>query len=292
MKPYKPTGSLKSFIDAGKNKTRVLGSVERHVLSKPQSDDRRTDVLHPSDMVDPAWCYRASYFHLLGHKPAKRDYSFKLLSVFEEGHAIHAKWQGWFEEMGVLYGRWQCQICGEMVWKTSADLDQESEHEDSCGPWDYREVSLYYKPLHIAGHADGLLVDLGDPLMLEIKSIGAGTLRWEAGELFAENNGDFEKTWKQLDAPFMKHVNQVQIYMKLAELLELEYQPKEAVLIYESKASQDVKEFVVTKSDFGIADIFSAAQMIADAVVAKTPPVCNIAAGGCKRCKGFTDESN
>ena len=286
MATYKPTGSLKSFIDAGKSKTRVLGSVERHVLAKPQ-DDRRSNVLHPSDMVDEAWCHRASYFHLLGKAPVKRDYSFKLMSVFEQGHAIHNKWQTWFGEMGNLYGRWQCEICGEVVWAKSGDLEEHETHDEGCGPWEYREVTLNYPPLHIAGHADGLLLGLGDPLMLEIKSIGAGTMRWEVPELFVEHGNSTEKTWQHIKEPFMKHVNQVQIYMKLAELLKLEYVPQEAVLIYELKSDQDVKEFVVTKSDFGIAQYFEQAQMIADAVAEGRPPQCNISAQGCKRCKGY-----
>lgn len=289
MKPYKPTGSLKSFIDAGKVKTRVLGAVERHVLSLPQGDDRRTDVLHPSDMVDAAWCHRASYFHITGRVPATRDFSFRLMSTFQTGHDIHDKWQNWFKDMGNLYGRWKCKVCNKVVWALASDLEK---IEPECGPWKYKEVGLDYSPLHIAGHSDGLLVGFGDPLMLEIKSIGSGTLRWEFAEQYAENNYSLDKTWKQIDSPSIKHVNQVQIYMKLAELLDLEYKPQEAVLIYELKDSQESKEFVVSKSDFGIKHLFDAAEMIAQAVKDKVAPPCNISSEGCKRCKGYTDESN
>jgi hypothetical protein len=290
MTSYKPTGSLKSFLEAGKSNTRIISSVERHVLSKPRDELRRTNVLHPSEMVDPSWCYRASYFHLLGEVPAKRNFSFQLLSVFEEGHSIHAKWQGWLEEMGVLYGAWDCHTCGRRVWATSLELDAEAVHgEEHCGPWKYAEVPLDYIPLRIAGHSDGWLKGMGKPLMLEIKSVGAGTLRFEVPELLKENDNDFEKTWKAVKEPFMKHIMQVQVYMKLAELLEYEDVPQEAVLIYESKATQQAKEFVIPKSDFGITQLFDAAQMINDAVDAKTPPACNIAADGCAKCKGYTD---
>lgn len=286
---YKPTGSFKQFLDAGKSVTRVISSVERHVLAKPRGlDGRRTDVLHPSEMVDPNWCHRASYFHLKGHPPVQRNYSFKLMSVFEEGHAIHHKWQTWFKEMGNLWGKWECLECGELFWGRPVD------HDSSFSPesYEYKEVPLFYPELWIAGHSDGLLLDLGDPLMLEIKSIGSGTLRYEVAELFKENNYDFDKTWKQVDQPFMKHVTQVQIYMKLAELLELEHVPQEAVLIYESKATQDVKEFIVPKSDFGITELFDAAKKIVNAVDAGTPPECNISHDNCSRCKGYKNESN
>jgi hypothetical protein len=270
---------LKKFLDVGKNNTRVLGSVERYIISKPRDLSRRTDVLHPSEMVDPGWCYRASYFQLQGNAPiSNRTMTLRLASVFEEGHAIHAKWQRWFQEMGNLYGKWYCLECDEMFW---GDVHC---HE---GPLEYREVPLFYEPLRISGHSDGWLRGLGEPLMLEIKSVGEGTLRWECPELYAEHDYNFNKTWKAITAPFMKHIQQVQIYMKLAELLGYEDFPQEAVLIYEAKPNQEAKEFVVPKSDFGIKHLFDAAQMIVDAVKKGEPPVCNIKAEGCERCKGY-----
>ncbi len=88
----------------------------------------------------------------------------------------------------------------------------------------------------------------------------------------------------------MKHITQVQIYMKLAELLELENHPKEAVIIYENKATQEVKEFVIPKSDFGIEHLFEAAKNIVAAVDSQTPIACNIAPTGCSKCKGYENE--
>ena len=158
------------------------------------------------------------------------------------------------------------------------------------GPLEYREVPLYYAPLRISGHSDGWLVGLGDPLMLEIKSVGVGTLRFECQDLFRDNDYDFDKTWKAIDQPFMKHITQVQIYMKLAELLGYENYPKEAVIIYEAKPNQSVKEFVIRKSDFGIEHLFEAAKTICDAVAAKTPLGCNISPQGCAKCKDYVND--
>ena len=279
---YKPSGTLKRFIEVGKKDTRVLGSVERFLLSKPRDGSRRTDVLHPSEMASGNWCHRASYFQLLGQAPqANRKMSMRLLSVFEEGHAIHAKWQRWFQQMNVLYGKWYCIECEEMFWGGSDCHD---------GPLEYREVPLFYEPLRISGHSDGWIVGLGDPLMLEIKSVGVGTLRWEAPELLIENDNDIEKAWKALKAPFQKHITQVQIYMKLAELLGYENVPQVAVLVYECKFNQEAKEFVVHKSDFGITELFDAAKMICDAVRDRIPPVCNLSSTECANCKGYVND--
>ena len=281
-KPQQITGSLKAFVDVAKKNSRVIGSVERHLISKPRDMSRRTDVLHPSDMVSDEWCYRASYFHLKGHAPiSNRVMRLQTHSVFAEGHAIHAKWQKWFQEMGTLYGKWYCIECEEEFWGGSDCHD---------GPLEYREVPLFYEPLRISGHSDGWLVNLGNPLMLEIKSIGAGTIRWEAPQLMAQHGGDITKVWPDIKAPFEKHVNQVQIYMKLAELIGYPDVPQEAVLIYENKADQSAKEFVVPKSDFAIAPLFEAAAMIVEAVKNDTPPTCNIDAWGqCSRCGGYND---
>lgn len=279
----KPSSQLKKFVDVAKKDTRILGSLERYLMAKPKDKSRRTDVLHPSEMVDNDWCYRASYFQLQGKEPiSTRVMTQRLASVFAEGHAIHAKWQSWLQDMGVLFGRWYCYECEEFFWG-GADC-----HE---GPLFYREVPLFYEPLRMSGHADGWIVGLGDPMMLEIKSIGEGTFRWEAPEVLAENDYDFNKAWKALKAPFMKHIMQVQIYMKLAELLNYEDFPQEAVLIYENKATQDVKEFVVAKSDFGITHLFEAAEMIVNAVKTNNPPACNIAVDGCAKCKDYTDDN-
>ena len=278
---FKPTGALKKLVNVGKKPTRVLGSVERHLIAMPQDKSRRTDVLHPSEMAGNDWCYRASYFQLSGRSPiVTRTRSLRLESVFAEGHGIHAKWQRWFQDMGCLYGKWYCVECDEYFWG-GADV-----HD---GPLQYNEVPLFYEPLRISGHSDGWLVNLGDPLMLEIKSIGVGTIRWEAPELIGIHKGDMDKMWADIKAPFMKHITQVQIYMKLAELLELPDYPREAVLIYENKANQDIKEFVVPKSDFGIAHLFEAAAMIVDAVNTKTAPSCNIKTGGCAKCEGYDE---
>lgn len=284
----KPGSPLKKFLDVNKKKqTRVLGSVERHLIARPKDGSRRTDVLHPSDMVSEEWCHRASYYHLLGAVPVNtRVPSLRLESVFEEGHGIHAKWQRWFSEMGNLYGKWKCPECKATTYGVSYP-----ECPSCSAPCTiYMEVPLHYEPLRIAGHSDGWLVGLGEPLMLEIKSIGIGTLRYEAFDLLKENNYDFEKAWKKLDAPFMKHIMQVQVYMKLAELIGYENVPQEAVLIYDAKPNQESKEFIVPKSDWGISHLFDAAKMIVEAVDAKTPPPCNITSMGCPRCKGYDND--
>jgi hypothetical protein len=286
LKGEKPSGNLKKFLDAGKNDSRVLKAVERYVLTKPVDNSRSSTVLHPSAMVKDDWCHRSSYFQLLGFPPPPSKYKASLSQkrVFQLGHDIHSGWQNIFKEMGNLWGKWLCNECGQYFMGKPEDHDPKIDVKY----FDYQEVPLVYEPLRIAGHADGILVGLGEPLMLEIKSIGAGTFRFEAPSMMAKYDGNLDKMWDNLTAPFMTHIMQAGLYMKLAELANLEYQPKESVFIYENKANQQSKEFVVAKSDFGLTHILDAAAMIVKSVEDKTPPSCNIDANnGCYQCKGY-----
>ena len=163
------------------------------------------------------------------------------------------------------------------------------DHNGNPNSVKYKEVPLDYPQMRIAGHADGWLVGFDDPLLLEIKSVGEGTIRWESPDLLYKHDGDFKKIWAALDAPFQSHIMQAQIYMKLIELIGFDQPaPQEACFIYESKPTQEYKELIIPKSDFGINEKFDAAQMIVDAVAKGTPPVCNI--GGpelCSSCKEY-----
>lgn len=280
-KSYKPSGTLKKFVDANRQPSRVLASVERWLLARPADTSRRSDVIHPSAMVKGDWCHRAEYYELSGKPPAPSKYkvSMKQLMVFEEGHRIHARWQSWLAEMGRLYGLWQCVACGTKYWGLMDECCTELASE-------YLEVPVHNEALRIHGHADGWLKGFGDDLLLEIKSIGEGTIRWEAPELLIEHDNDFKKAWDSLKQPFTTHIMQAQVYMKLLELMNPDDHPKEALFIYESKVDQTVKEFVVPKSDFGVTELFEAAAMIVKAVENGEPPLCNLGGAlGCASCR-------
>lgn len=278
-----PKGALKNFLDAGKSTTRVIGKVERHVLAKPQNTSRATDALHPSAMVGKYWCHRASYYSLQGYVVAahKQERNFKRELIFAQGHAIHETWQDWLGDMGKLYGIWQCTECGMADWLLSPVMCPKCGIPEAT--MKYREVPVEYEPLRIKGHADGWLKGFGDDLMLEIKSVGMGTFMWLDRAAFMEAGQDFDKAWKNLRSPFESHVSQVQLYMKVLELSGVPNPPQEAVIIYEAKPTQEIKEFVIRKDDWGIQHILDAAEMIVQAVDAGTPPDCNI--GGAAKCR-------
>jgi hypothetical protein len=282
-----PAGALKSFVDAGKATTRVISKVERFVLSQPIDNSRSFNGLHPSAMVSPYWCHRASYFHLKGNHPTPEARQFKRELIFAQGHGIHATWQNWFRDMGRLYGVWECRSCAIKVWDTSPEG---CEACSTVGSMRYKEVPVEFDGLMITGHSDGWLKGFGDDLMLEIKSVGAGTFMWYDRSNWFASNQDFAAAWKNFKAPFEAHVAQVQLYMKVLELSGRTDVPQEAVLLYEAKPTQEVKEFIVRKDDWAIQPIIDGAQLVVDSLSKNIAPDCNV--GGalkCKQCGGFNE---
>jgi hypothetical protein len=271
---------LQRFLDAKKREPRLIGDVERHLMRRPL-DDRSTTVLHPSEMIKDDFCLKYSYYLMTGGEQKKEKPNLRLQSIFDEGHFIHAKWQNWFHEMGVLYGRFQCMHCGESVTDISPGWCKKCEDKRM----EYKEVTLVDEKLRIAGHTDGWIKGIGTDCLIEIKSIGAGTFRYEAPELLLDNDGDIFKAFSSIKRPFRSHLLQGQMYLELAHRMFGEQAPKEIVFLYELKADQSYKEFAV-KADYEIVDrIFFKAEKIMKAIDAETMPECNVnPEEGCKSC--------
>jgi hypothetical protein len=275
---------LKAFLATSKRETRLMGAVERHVLSRP-FDDRDMSYIHPSDIIKDDWCALAQYHALKGNYVETRDKpTARLASIFAEGHTIHAKWQNWFREMGVLYGMWHGPT-GKGWDLSSNNVDIEDE---------YLEVPLRSDKHMMRGHADGWIKGLSDDCLIEIKSLGSGGIRMEAPAVMEQADGNVEIAWKNIKTPFRSHQLQGQVYLHLCHLMLeeglLDSAPKEIVFIYELKANQEYKEFVVAYNPEFTKDIFDKALDVAWAAQNDRPPLCSInIEKGCKRCAPFQE---
>ena len=284
---------LKNFLNTTKRETRLMGAVERYILARPR-DHRNHTVLHPSDMIKAEWCSLASYHALRGNYVEVREKpGLRMQSIFDEGHAIHHKWQNYLKEMGVLHGLWE--FTGEveegagpiklMGWATApAGFEKIT----------YKEVPLQSEKHKISGHADGWVKGLGEDFLIEIKSIGTGTIRMEAPAILAQADNDLEKAWRNIKQPFRPHILQGQVYLHLCHLMVeeglLESAPKEIVFIYELKANQDYKEFVVQYTPEFVEGLFERALDISWAVDNERPPMCNLdPIKGCERCAPYRE---
>lgn len=270
---------LQKYLDTKKADTRLLGPIERHLLKK-KPDDRSTTVLHPSEMIKSDFCHRYAYYLLTGGKKTQANPNLRLQNIFDEGHFIHAKWQNRIYEMGNMWGDFKCQNCGGITSGLSPQVCQHC----NCKTLIYDEVALHDEGLRIAGHTDGWVKGLGDDFLIEIKSIGEGTLRFEAPELLRDVDQDLKKAWRNIRRPFRGHLLQGQMYLELARRMYGDDAPKEIVFLYELKMDQDYKEFTV-KADYDLVErIFYKAKQINDAVDAGIMPKCNIDPSGCKQC--------
>ena len=274
-------GDLKKFLDAKKADTRLLGDVERFILKKPLGD-RSTTVLHPSEIIKKDWCHRYSSYLLMGGKPKTEKPSLRLQNIFDEGHSIHTKWQNRFFEMGVLYGKFQCKVCGFTDLYTSPTVCEKCGHN----LFEYKEYTLKDKSLNIVGHTDGWIKGLGNDCLIEIKSIGPGTFRMESPEMMMDADGDFMKAWKSIRRPFRSHLLQGQVYLELVKRMHGDEAPKEIVFLYELKADNDYKEFTV-KANYEIVEkIFYYAEIVAKSAEDGIMMDCNIdPENGCKYCQ-------
>lgn len=274
---------LQKFLDAKKNNRRLLGDVERHMLQRPQGD-RSTVVLHPSEIIKRDWCKRASYFLLKGYPKFSEKPNLRLQSIFDEGHFIHDKWQTWFYEMGVLHGKFKCQACGKITWGTSPDICEICQHK----VLKYAEVTLEDKELRIAGHTDGWIKGIGNDCLIEIKSIGPGTIRAEAPDMF-DGTQDFLAAWKNIRRPFNSHLLQGQMYLELIN--RMGHELDEIVFIYENKADQDYREFAIKRDYEIVRHIFDGAKKVVEAVERDEAPKCSNNLGGtCKHCMAYEEQ--
>lgn len=235
----KASGSkLKNLKSTYRSNKVLLGDIERHVVTNHLADlTRNPHVIHPSEICKSDTCRRAIYYRLID-EPAdltNPDIGFHLQRVFDEGHDIHNKYQGWLWDMGVLYGVWECVVC-DRVWFARSPVEC-----ISCGApkykLRYKEVPVESKEHMLAGKADGLV----EPGLIEVKSVGLGTLRFEAPgfhDKFYKGEWTLQETWNAIKRPFPTHIRQGMLYSFMKGGLDV-------IFIYEWKPSQTVKEFVV-----------------------------------------------
>jgi hypothetical protein len=277
---------LKKFLDAKAKPSRLIGDIERHLQKRPVGN-RDYTVLHPSEIIKKDHCWRASYFLLNGVPRVAEKPGLRLQSIFDEGHYIHAKWQAWFQEMGVLHGKFKCVVCDHITWGTSP-----AECETCQAPahkLEYAEVTMVDDSLRIKGHTDGWVKGLGDDCLIEIKSIGTGTIRSEAPDLLMNADGDLNKAFNSIRRPFGVHVMQGQMYLELMH--RMGNPVDEIVFIYELKADQSYKEFS-TKRDFELVrHVFEKAEAVVESVEDGIVPNCSNNPGGtCKQCDPYKED--
>lgn len=268
------TDRTKDYKGTFKSPDLLLPAIRRHVMKKSmEPDDRRMDILHPSEMSKLTWCPRHDYYRIVGQYPANTSAmnSFRSESIFDYGHSVHRKWQGWLNELGILWGKWEClnDNCGVEFYGESPD------HCELCGSTAlrYREVPIIDNAYLLEGHADGAIIK--EKAIVEIKSIGLGTIRIEAPQLhqqFVDEQLSNDELWFRIHRPFSTHIRQAMLYLHFMRQRYGENNWDKLIFIYEWKANQDAKEFVVKYNKALIANTLVAMESVARAKDEGIPP--------------------
>lgn len=222
-------------------------------------DDHSLLFMHPSDMAKSDWCGRHDFYRMVGtevEKTNKANPSFRMSNAWSEGHTIHEKYQRWLYEMGVLFGDFQCLSCGHRFGGRSPQRCQFCLAEGLV----YKELPMRRKRIIVEGHADAAVHDLdGWDGLVEIKSIGIQTLRFEAPRLYNlyQDGMTLEDVWWRINRPFPSHIKQGQLYLWMAWP-----RYEQISFIYESKFNQATKEFVVAYNPQMIAPILETAKEV------------------------------
>ena len=269
----------------------ILPKVKDHMLKAYGWDaDRDPTVIHPSEAAKDDWCPLATYRRITSGKwpPVKEKFDFVRENIFATGNDIHEKWQTRIIDAGfAVWGDWRCRICTEWI---RGSLRPPAAVGDSCirgigHMWEYKEVTLNAKrELLIAGHADCGF----DDALVEIKSIGLGSIRIDAPALLSRYQDgkytDLTGLWKGITKPLKSHLRQGDVYLHLAHVLGLPF--TKIVYLYEFKANQLTKEFTVEYSPERSRALVAKAESIKYAVDHGIPPDC-IKGTGCKECNAF-----
>lgn len=282
--------NLRALLDTTKRDTRLLGDIQRLLLQPGEPNDRDS-ALHPSEISHSDWCPRASYYRLAGVPPNSvlPATHWRMQMIFDEGKDIHVKWQKRIWDLGRLWGAFYCQTC-HYAWGATAPDECENCHS-SRQFLRYHEIPLA-KPSHrLVGHADGGV----ENSLVEIKSIGLGTLRYEAPGLIKDHtyrlniNGknreflDYDGLWNSIRQPFPSHVRQGDLYCCMHQRVS------EVIFLYECKWNQKVKEMTVRYRRERIEDRLKQCSQIVLALQGERIPECPF--GGCADCERYEEKN-
>lgn len=277
----KVSGTLKGFAAASKSaySTLLLGDIQKFVVAeeiRSGNDDREKHLIHVSEVTKSDWCPRQSYYKLTEAEETdvQRAAGHQLVTIWENGHDIHAKWQNWLAKMGELWGTWECLVCGNRFEATSPETcGGELPDGSICQnhAMKYCEVELSNPELKMVGHADGAVPRL--KALIEVKSFASGSVRVYDLDLIKKHTVKTEggqsivdevALWKSITHPLRPHLVQGLLYLWMCAEAGLEFD--KIIFIYEWKQTNATKEFVVTYSPRLIKPVLAKMARVIDAV--------------------------
>ena len=194
-----------------KQDTRILGAMQRRMVQRNAERQAHRDMayLHGSEICKADWCPRASWYRITGVEPDSEEklLSWMTVNVYDEGNDIHERHQSTLWDIGVLEGVFRCLVCEYEWWDTSPETCfacAKAGRPHGRPFLVYLEVPILNDDLLFIGHGDGIIKDDKGRALLEIKSIGEGTLRFEVPvvhEAVKDGRMSLREAWGNIKRP-------------------------------------------------------------------------------------------
>jgi hypothetical protein len=215
------------------------------MTEKALNNSRKYDIFHPS-----AWgvCLRKIAYQWYNenekfYNKSDTDIDFRMERLFDNGHAMHARWRDYLDSAGVLKGLWRCPVekC-RRVYGTGHlhgifNPLRTPGWACACGnikKLEYEELAVVSGPKYnFEGHCDAVV---------DVTGLPSATGNPDLDEFVVDFKSMRSDYFDPPTEAKPEHVIQVHIYMWLLEL-------KCAVVLYENKNTQAVKEMVVPRNE-------------------------------------------
>lgn len=230
----------------------MMGIVDTHLQWRQEKEkgSRKYFKYHPSEWGGCLREQQYKHFVQLGYVDAtEENHSSQMARLFETGHATQARWEIYFDEIGILRGLWKCTSCKHMhgTEETLGIFNPGGcEKCDAKAPLRYCEVSVIDEELNFSGHADCILdFSRFDPSKYEGVRQHFNMKTLPKRPVVVDMKTCNEWSWKkqvQSQGVHKKYRIQILIY---AHILDCEY----GVVIYENKNNSAASAFKVERND-------------------------------------------
>jgi len=263
----------------GKEISAFLGIVDTYKRWKhySQKDDRKYHFYHPSEFGK---CLRSQqYKHYVETGKIKLPYyglDSKTLRLFDKGHNMHSRWANYFEDIGILKGRWKCRNESCLLYDDNGELKNTLKEERNevfknkktriyggkekrgvhkpkkcvCGSYnfEYLETAIYSEELMMKGHVD-LILDYSnfdlDKFNPVTSSFNDKFLPKKNDEVVIDMKTIGQSSWDyqiMKKGPHQAYLIQLIIYI---HVLDCSY----GILAYENKNNSEMKCFKIEKNE-------------------------------------------
>lgn len=254
----------------------MMGLVDTYIRYRQtsQQGDRKYHFYHPSEFGRCLRYQQYKHYAQLGYIDAKEElFESRLYRLFDKGHNMHARWAGYFEDIGILRGNWKCSNNACYMFDDNGKLIKQNHQEiinsgktrmygldEKCGifkpekcvcgstKFEYHEVNVKDEETNMAGHAD-VILDCSELDVSKYKDVGinfdVNFLPQKGQKVVGDMKTIGDSAWKntlERKGPHKYYLIQLVIY---THILGCDY----GLLMYENKNTSDMKWYKVERNE-------------------------------------------